>query len=151
MNIIHVLYLDLTGEESWEKHKLPKITTKRNLRNNKSGNQINKICWNESILHSRPHNQKAWTKLLIYCESGFSYHRNNLLRNMNAESSAQFLYPLSSTHFTQEKICKTRCFDRIPSAMKTISDPRMMKTWLQCILTSVVYCSQFIKWSTYTI
>lgn len=64
----------------------------------------------------------------ICCESGFSYHRNNLLKNTNAERSAQFLYPLSSTHFTQEKICKTRCFDRIPSAMKTISARRMMKT-----------------------
>lgn len=64
----------------------------------------------------------------ICCESGFSYHRNNLLRKMTAESSAQFLHPLSSTHFTQEKICKTRCFDRIPSAMKTRSARRMMKT-----------------------
>lgn len=64
----------------------------------------------------------------IYCESGFSFHRNNLLRKTTAESSAQFLHPLSSPHFTQEKICKTRCLDRIPSAMKTRSARRMMKT-----------------------
>lgn len=83
--------------------------------------EINQFCiQGPTIIQHEPR--------FICCESGFSYHRNNLLRNANAESSAHLLYPLSSPHFTQEKICKTRCFGRIPSAMKTISARRMMKT-----------------------